>query len=67
MGSADRFPEQFAEYIDIKEEDGKWRYKFNIDQLRKKLSWVHDFWTEREGKYDGPALFIYGTKSPFKV
>lgn len=67
MGSSERMPETFADSLEIKLTDGKWRFRFNIALMIEFLKNIESSWTVSNGLYDGPALFIYGTESPFKV
>lgn len=66
-GSSKRLPESFSEFFELKLTDGRWTFKFNIVVLIEFVKNFESFWTESSGLYEGPALFIYGTKSPFKV
>ena len=67
MGSTNKSIDQLLELFEIKLVDGKWRYKYNMDVLEESSKHPESVLAESRGFYKGPALFIYGTKSPFKV
>ena len=67
MGSTEKIPDHFSEFMDIKLVDGKWQFKYNLEALLESLKDIEKVFTESTGLYEGPSLFIYGTKSPFKV
>ncbi|GBL73043.1 Protein ABHD11 [Araneus ventricosus] len=53
--------------IPIKCSQGKCRWRTNPKIVQVVLNNIMDMWTESSGRFDGPALFIYGTESNFKV
>ncbi|KAF8791038.1 protein ABHD11-like isoform X1 [Argiope bruennichi] len=53
--------------IPIKCSDGKCKWRFNSILLDALLSNPDELLNESSGRFDGPALFIYGGKSNFKV
>ncbi|XP_054708416.1 protein ABHD11-like isoform X2 [Uloborus diversus] len=56
-----------ADRIPIRCTDGKCSFRVNVELFQKVIKDPESFLTHSEGVYKGPALFIYGTKSPFKV
>ncbi|GBL73049.1 Protein ABHD11 [Araneus ventricosus] len=51
----------------IKCTDGKCRWSTNTIIFQKILKDSDSVWPESSGRFDGPALFMYGTESNFKV
>ncbi|KAF8791041.1 Protein ABHD11 like protein [Argiope bruennichi] len=56
-------PEMFP----IKCIDGKCRWGTNTLLFKILMKDINSLWTESSGRFDGPGLFIYGTKSNFKI
>uniref|UniRef100_A0A4Q8K334 sn-1-specific diacylglycerol lipase ABHD11 n=1 Tax=Liphistius sp. SGP-2016 TaxID=1905180 RepID=A0A4Q8K334_9ARAC len=48
-------------------ENGVYRWPMNLDVFIKSFENLESVLTPFSGEYNGDALFIYGTKSPFKV
>ncbi|GFT27254.1 abhydrolase domain-containing protein 11 [Nephila pilipes] len=48
-------------------EDGRWKFKSNLDVIEKASNSSPEIMKEPTGLYQGLALFIYGLKSPFRV
>ncbi|GFS66009.1 abhydrolase domain-containing protein 11 [Nephila pilipes] len=48
-------------------EDGRWKFKSNLDVLEKAAKNPSGIMKEPTGLYQGLALFIYGLQSPFRV
>lgn len=67
MGATERLPDKLTDFIDLKFVDGKWRFKHNVEILEEAVKDPEMILTESAGLYEGPTMFIYGTKSPFKV
>ncbi|CAL1274483.1 unnamed protein product [Larinioides sclopetarius] len=53
--------------IPIKCSQGTCRWKTNPKVIQVVSNNIMDMWTESSGRFDGSALFIYGTESNFKV
>ncbi|CAL1274466.1 unnamed protein product [Larinioides sclopetarius] len=51
----------------IKCKDGKCRWNTNTVIFKKMLEDIYSVIPESSGRFDGPALFMYGTESNFKV
>lgn len=66
-GSQGLFDEKTIRKLELRLVDGKWQLKWNVDVLSECLKNIETFLTKSSGLYEGPALFIYGTKSPFAV
>ncbi|CAL1274468.1 unnamed protein product [Larinioides sclopetarius] len=54
-------------FVPIKCSDGKCQWRFNPVLRDAILRNVNELFIESSGRFDGPALFIYGGKSSFKV
>lgn len=67
MGATERLPDKVSEFIDIKLIGDKWHFKHNVEVLEEAVKHPEITLTESAGLYEGPTMFIYGTKSPFKV
>lgn len=48
-------------------EDGRFTFKANMNCIFKAVKELKESFPDPAGVYDGPASFIYGKKSPFKV
>lgn len=62
-----KLPDDISKYLDIRQVNGKWQLKHNMDLLYEKIGKTKEIYTESTGLYTGPTLFIYGTESIFKV
>ncbi|XP_055929944.1 protein ABHD11-like [Argiope bruennichi] len=56
-----------VDVLPIRCKKGKCEWKTNIQLVSLILKDFQTLLTESSGRYDGPTLFVYGTKSPFKV
>ncbi|XP_035229270.1 protein ABHD11-like isoform X2 [Stegodyphus dumicola] len=59
--------ESDADLLPLTCSDGKCRWKFNMKVLARVANNPLAQLTNSTGVYNGPALFAYGTESPFKV
>ncbi|KFM63501.1 Abhydrolase domain-containing protein 11, partial [Stegodyphus mimosarum] len=59
--------ESDADLLPLTCSDGKCRWKFNMKVLARIANNPLAQLTNSTGVYNGPALFVYGTESPFKV
>ncbi|XP_071043574.1 sn-1-specific diacylglycerol lipase ABHD11 isoform X2 [Parasteatoda tepidariorum] len=59
--------ERIVDHVPIKCSNGKCRWKANVDLLDIAKKDLDKYMPESRGKFEKPALFIYGGKSPFKV
>ncbi|CAL1274469.1 unnamed protein product [Larinioides sclopetarius] len=60
-------PYESLEFIPIKCSDGKYQLSINPILLDTVLRNINELLNESSGHFDGPALFIYGGESEFKV
>ncbi|GFY49620.1 hypothetical protein TNIN_363861 [Trichonephila inaurata madagascariensis] len=73
----DALPPEIKKYMRVEEncymiplrptEDGRWRFKSNLEGIDKAAQNASGIMTESTGLYQGLALFIYGLQSPFRV
>ncbi|GFT87397.1 hypothetical protein NPIL_573501 [Nephila pilipes] len=67
FNSTDLLDERAVDFLPIKCSEGKCRWKTNIQLFGEILKDPLAPLIESSGRFDGPALFVYGTKSPFKI